>query len=214
MALQPKPVSPAGGVIEKTEDGELWGTLKELAIELTDAQEFTAEQLHDAYVEFQNYLHSLGYVGITDMGSGILSGASDDPFAEMDKAGELEMYVMKNTVMDPNSELAPQLQQALVNRSAHQSELYHYGSIKVFADGVIEGVTGYLLEPYTAEAGAGDDFVSAPLWTPEQMNEAFTLANAAGFQIHVHSIGDASTRQVLDALELPWQKMGKAITEM
>ncbi|MDW7672047.1 MAG: amidohydrolase family protein [Bacillota bacterium] len=200
--------SPAGGVIEKTEDGELWGTLKELAIELTDAQEFSEEQFHDAFVAFQEYMHSLGYVGITDMGSGILAGAADDPFADMDQKGELKLYVMKNTVMDPNSALAPQLQQALANRAAHRSERYTYDSVKFFADGVIEGVTGYLLEPYTAEAGAGDDFVSGPLWTPEQMQEAFTLANAAGFQIHVHSIGDASTRQVLDAFEYALDENG------
>jgi predicted amidohydrolase YtcJ len=200
--------SPAGGVIEKTESGELWGTLKELAIELTDSQEFSEEQFHDAFVAFQEYMHSLGYVGITDMGSGILAGAADDPFADMDRKGELNLYVMKNTVMDPNSDLAPQLQQALANRAAHRSELYSYDSVKFFADGVIEGVTGYLLEPYTAEAGAEDDFVSAPLWTPEQLKEAFTLANAAGFQIHVHSIGDASTRQVLDAFEFALEENG------
>ncbi|MDZ4133766.1 MAG: amidohydrolase [Dethiobacteria bacterium] len=201
-------VPPEGGVIEKTADGELWGTLKELAIELTPAQEFSDEQLHDAFVAFQEYLHSLGYVGITDMGSGILASAGDDPFAEMDKNGELKLYVMKNTVMDPNTDLDPQIAQAIANRDAYRSELYTYDSVKFFADGVIEGVTGYLLEPYTAEAEAGDDFVSVPLWTVEKMNEIFAAANAEGFQIHVHSIGDAATRQVLDAFSFALDQNG------
>jgi predicted amidohydrolase YtcJ len=201
--------SPEGGVIEKTAEGELWGTLKELAIELTPAQEFSDEELHDAYVAFQEYMHSLGYVGITDMGSGILASESYDPFIDMDQKGELKLYVMKNTVMDPNAELEPQIEKAVANRERYQSELYYYGSTKFFADGVIEGVTGYLLEPYTEAAEAGDDFVSAPLWTPEKMSEAFTMANAAGFQIHVHSIGDASTRQVLDAFEYALKQNGE-----
>ena len=191
--------SPEGGVIEKTADGELWGILKELAMELAPPQEFTNEQLSDAYVAFQEYMHSLGYVGITDMGSGILASESHDPFIDMDQKGELQLYVMKNTVMDPNSELEPQIEKAIANRKRHRSELYYYGSAKFFADGVIEGVTAYLLQPYTDAAEASDNFVSAPLWTPEKMGKAFALANAAGFQIHVHSIGDASTRQVLDA---------------
>jgi predicted amidohydrolase YtcJ len=201
--------SPEGGVIEKTAEGELWGTLKELAIELTPAQEFSDEELHDAYVAFQEYMHSLGYVGITDMGSGILASESYDPFIDMDQKGELKLYVMKNTVMDPNAELEPQVEKAVANRERYQSELYYYGSTKFFADGVIEGVTGYLLEPYTEAAEAGDDFVSAPLWTPEKLSEAFTMANAAGFQIHVHSIGDASTRQVLDAFEYALKQNGE-----
>jgi predicted amidohydrolase YtcJ len=201
--------SPEGGVIEKTAEGELWGTLKELAIELTPAQIFSDEELHDAYVAFQEYMHSLGYVGITDMGSGILASESYDPFIDMDQKGELELYVMKNTVMDPNADLEPQIEKAVANRESYQSELYYYGSTKFFADGVIEGVTGYLLEPYTEAAEAGGDFVSAPLWTPEKMSEAFTMANAAGFQIHVHSIGDASTRQVLDAFEYALKQNGE-----
>ena len=201
-------VPPEGGVIEKTEDGELWGTLKELAIELTPAQEFSEEQLHDAFVAFQEYMHSLGYVGITDMGSGILASDGEDPFTDMEQKGELKLYVMKNTVMDPNADLEPQVARAIANREAYRSELYKYDSVKFFADGVIEGVTGYLLEPYTAEADAGHDFVSAPLWTAEKLNEAFAAANAAGFQIHVHSIGDASTRQVLDAFEYALEQNG------
>ncbi len=202
-------ISPEGGVIEKTADGELWGTLKEMAIELTPSQEFTDEQMHDAFVAFQEYMHSLGYIGITDMGSGILASEAYDPFIDMDKKGELKLYVMKNTVMDPNSELEPQIEKALANRDRYRSELYYYGSTKFFADGVIEGVTGYLLAPYTEAAEAGDDFVSAPLWTPEKMNEAFTMANAEGFQIHVHSIGDASTTQVLDAFEYALAQNGE-----
>lgn len=202
-------VSPEGGVIEKTADGELWGTLKELAIELTPSQEFTDEQMHDAFVAFQEYMHSLGYVGITDMGSGILASEAYDPFMDMDKKGELKLYVMKNTVMDPNSDLEPQIERAIANRERYQSELYYYGSTKFFADGVIEGVTGYLLEPYTEAAEAGDDFVSAPLWTPEKLSEAFARANAEGFQIHVHSIGDASTRQALDAFEFALEQNGE-----
>ncbi len=200
--------SPAGGVIEKTADGQLWGTLKELAIDLVPAQEFTEAQMHDAYVEFQEYMHSLGYVGITDMGSGILAGTSDDPFAAMDKDNELNLYITKNTVMDPNMPFGPQLRQAMANRNEYTSPQYRYNSVKFFADGVVEGVTAYLLEPYAPEAEADDDFVSHPLWSPEQMTEAFTAANAAGFQIHVHSIGDASTRQVLDAFEAALETNG------
>ncbi len=202
-------LSPAGGLIEKTAAGDLWGTLKEAAIGLIPSQEFNGEQLRAAYMAFQEYMHSLGYVGMTDMGSGILAAESADPFAEMDRNGELKLYVMKNTIMDPNTDLEPQIKKAIANREAHQSELYCYGSCKFFADGVIEGVTAYLLSPYAEAAVAGDGFVSAPLWTPEQMKAAFTRVNAEGFQIHVHSIGDASTRQVLDAYEYALEKNGE-----
>lgn len=62
---------PEGGVIEKTADAQLWGTLKELAWNLVPEQEFTPEQIKDAHVAFQQYMNSLGYVGITHMSNGI-----------------------------------------------------------------------------------------------------------------------------------------------
>ncbi len=202
-------VSPAGGVIEKTANGELWGTLKELAIELTPSQEFTPEQRKTAYVSFQEYLHSLGYVGITDMGSGITSAVVEDPFVEMDKNGELKLYVNKNTVMDPNSDYIPQIEQAVVNRDAYSTEFYKTTSVKFFADGVVEGVTGYLSKPYEAPANQVADFVSIPLWTPENLSKAFALANSKGLQIHVHSIGDAATTETLDAMAYALEQNGE-----
>jgi predicted amidohydrolase YtcJ len=201
-------VPPQGGVIEKTADGQLWGTMKELAWDLVPAQQFTAEQMQAAYIAFQDYMHSLGYVGITSMSSGITSADLSDPFVEMDKSGTLKLYITKNTVIDPNTDYAPQIQEAIKGRDAYSSEFYKSTSLKFFADGVIEGVTGYLLKPYAAAANQAADFVSEPLWTPENMNNAFAMANAEGFQIHVHSIGDAATKQTLDAMQYALDQNG------
>ncbi len=193
-------VPPAGGTIEKTATGELWGTLKELAQELIPAQEYTDEQFEQGYKAFIDAQVALGYVGLTDMTTGITATTNKDILQEMDAAGELKMYVVSNTVMDPNKDFKAQIDAAAEKRDNYGTETFKYTSLKFFADGVIEGVTGYLLEPYTAESGK-TDFVSAALWTPENMNNAFAYGMENDFQIHVHSIGDAATRQTLDAME-------------
>lgn len=202
-------VPPEGGVIEKTAEGELWGTLKELAWDLVPPQDYTDEQIKNAHVAFQEYMHSLGYVGITHMSSGITSVTTVDPFVEMDKNGELNLYITKNTVLDPNMDYVEQIDKAKMAREAYTSEFYKATSLKFFADGVVEGVTGYLLEPYTEEAGQAPDYVGSPLWKPEIMNQAFALGNEEGFQIHVHSIGDAATKQTLDAMQFALDENGE-----
>lgn len=194
-------VPPAGGTLEKTKSGELWGTVKELAQDLIIPQEFTEEQYHEGYLAFLDMQRSYGYVGLTSMSNGITAVTEYDPFMEMDANGELKMYVYANTVIDPNQDYITQIDAAVEKRTAYESDTFKYGSLKFFADGVIEGVTAYLLEPYTAEAGMGDDFVSEPLWSAEKMKEAFKYGLSKDFQIHVHSIGDASTRQTLNAME-------------
>jgi predicted amidohydrolase YtcJ len=66
--------------------------------------------------------------------------------------------------------------------------------LKAFADGVVESRTAALLEPYEGMTGRGD-----PLWSPEELAEAVRVADARGWQVQVHAIGDAAIRQALDA---------------
>lgn len=70
-------------------------------------------------------------------------------------------------------------------------------TVKFFADGVVENQTGALLEPYCS--GLHDHGLR--VWEPEALNEAVRAVDAAGFQIHIHAIGDAAVRQGLDAIE-------------
>ena len=68
------------------------------------------------------------------------------------------------------------------------------GILKAFADGVVESRTAALLEPYEGTTGRGE-----PLWAPDELAEAVRAADARGWQVQVHAIGDAAIRQALDA---------------
>jgi predicted amidohydrolase YtcJ len=70
------------------------------------------------------------------------------------------------------------------------------GILKAFADGVVESRTASLLEPYT-----GGDDRGAPLWGGDELAAAVRLADARGWQVQIHAIGDAAIRQALDAFE-------------
>lgn len=70
-------------------------------------------------------------------------------------------------------------------------------TVKFFADGVIEAGTGFLLEPYTDAPHT----CGLPNWSPEELAEAVRCFDAAGFQIHIHAIGDGGVRMALDAIE-------------
>lgn len=187
--------TPEGGVIEKDENGELWGVLKEAAIGLVPSQRFTEEQIFMATKKYQQYLHSLGYTGITSM-----SGCRNE-FIKMDKSGELKMYVNNAIVIDPQSDIKKQIQNAIVIRNSYNSANFRVGTLKFFADGVVEGVTAYLLAPYAKEAGKDENYRGTFLWDMNELKHAFVEANTNKFQIHVHSVGDGSTKNVLDALE-------------
>jgi hypothetical protein len=70
-------------------------------------------------------------------------------------------------------------------------------TVKFFADGVIEAGTGFLLEPYVDAPHT----CGLPNWAPDELADAVRVFDAAGFQIHIHAIGDGGVRMALDAIE-------------
>jgi predicted amidohydrolase YtcJ len=70
-------------------------------------------------------------------------------------------------------------------------------TVKFFVDGVIESHTAALSMPYSdrpAEFGL-------PNWQHAELREAVAAFGEAGFQLHLHAIGDAAVTAALDALE-------------
>lgn len=75
------------------------------------------------------------------------------------------------------------------------------GILKAFADGVVESRTASLLEPYAGMDRGDTGALGYPLWGPSELAEAVRTADARGWQVQVHAIGDAAIRQALDAFE-------------
>ena len=70
------------------------------------------------------------------------------------------------------------------------------GILKAFADGVIEARTAAMIAPYE-----GDTSTGRPEWEPDVLDASVAAADAAGWQIEIHAIGDAGIRMALDAFE-------------
>jgi hypothetical protein len=83
--------------------------------------------------------------------------------------------------------------------------LFRISGAKVFVDGVVEGGTAYLHEPYAHKP----DFRGEPLWEQGQLNALCQAADRKNLQIHIHAIGDAAIRMSLDALAYARQQNGQ-----
>ncbi|WP_371381383.1 amidohydrolase [Sporomusa aerivorans] len=193
--------SPEGGIVEKDAvSGEVWGTVKESAISLVIQPEYTLEQYIEAMKAFQNRMHSFGVTGVL----GIMGRFIDRIIPAWDhlaRQDDLALHVRGAIMVHPQDSLNGQFDAIDRLRAQYNSPYFQITTAKFFADGVVEGGTSYLLEPYTLATGRGKDYYGNFLWDTKMFAEACCLANRRGLQIHVHSIGDAATRRVLDALE-------------
>jgi len=67
--------------------------------------------------------------------------------------------------------------------------------VKVFVDGVLDSTTAFTLDDYCGHPGHR----GLPLFSAEQLDAVVTEADRQGFQVAIHSIGDAGVRRTLDA---------------
>jgi predicted amidohydrolase YtcJ len=70
-------------------------------------------------------------------------------------------------------------------------------TVKFFVDGVIESGTASMLEPYLDcphSSGLAN-------WSRSELTAAVAAFSGAGFQVHLHAIGDSAVRDALDAVE-------------
>ncbi len=90
-----------------------------------------------------------------------------------------------------------------LRRSVANEPLLRADFIKLFADGVMEypTQTAALLEPYSNADGTAGTSRGKLYLGQQQLQDFMQRADTAGFNVHVHSIGDAATRATLDAFE-------------
>jgi predicted amidohydrolase YtcJ len=204
--------NPENGVIERvpgtigqpgTPFGEPSGTLRETAAGLMDGivGDYTVQQYKDGLLYFQQYFAGpLGYTLIHDP---LVTPGSNavKAYEELAQAGALTMRVRAALSIGPaavgsgTGTVDEQLVAAVRERAKHRTDFFKTPAVKVFEDGVIEGHTGYLLEDYLDTPG----YRGFPIWEQSALDEACAKADALGFQIHTHGIGDAAVRALLDA---------------
>ena len=90
-------------------------------------------------------------------------------------------------------------------RENYSPGLVQMKTAKLLLDGVVEGHTAFLLEPYADRP----NFRSSPIWSPDVFNETIAALDKAGFQIEVHAIGDGAVRMALDAYQRAQEENGK-----
>lgn len=193
---------PANGIIVKDkETGEPTGYLKESAMNLVEdiKPEYTVEQYKEAIAWLQEYFNSLGVTTIYDGMVPITEENYWTAYEEMAEAGELTVKVRGAWHLAPEmgteEELLALVDQAMEQSEGFTTDYFQVIGFKFFADQVLEEETAYLDEPYTS----GNNGMKT--WDDDLMETLFTKIDEAGFQIHVHEIGDAAVTYTLDALE-------------
>lgn len=195
---------PSDGRIERDAEGRASGTLHEGATALVSRllPRTTGEEYYAALMAGQAYLHSLGVTSWQDAIVGAYAGV-DDPASTYVAAaanGELRSHVVGALWWERRGGIG-QVADLAGRRDALTAGRFRATTVKIMQDGVAENFTAAMTAPYLDRCGhptgnSGHSFVEAGA-----LREAVAALDAAGFQVHVHAIGDRGVREALDAFE-------------
>lgn len=154
------------------------------------------EEWRSAILTGQSHLHSLGITGWQD------AWVTPDTLAayrSLGTDGLLTARVVGALWWDRHRGIE-QIADFIEQREYGRAHNFSPTSVKIMADGVMENYTGALLEPYCDGCGghtasSGLSFVDRDL-----LLRALPELDAAGFQVHMHAIGDRAARDCLDAV--------------
>lgn len=194
---------PPSGQISHYANGEPSGFLQEMAIDLITPAlpDITMEDYRDAILYYQEIGLSNGIVSAFEP---MLSHSADEPirfdaYDSLEQEGKLRITFRVAPTINPEDDVdefyeeAKDLHQRFVDRSQIQ-----VNTIKIFVDGVVDGHTALLREPYQMEpVDCGPRMLAA-----EELNRRVMRALQEGFNVHMHAIGDAAIDEALNACEV------------
>jgi hypothetical protein len=194
---------PSGGRIARDERGEPQGTLHEEATHLVwDLfPPTTPEEWEAGVLRAQALYHSLGVTAWQD--ANVREPGHLAAYRAVAERGELTMRVEGNLRWERDRGVE-QLDDLLEWRAGASVGRLRLRGAKIFVDGVLENLTGALLEPYV---DSDDHGIS--MFSPEELERAVVLLDAHGFQVHMHTIGDRAVRDALDAVEAAERANGR-----
>ncbi len=194
---------PAGGHIERDARGNPTGTLQDTAFDIVEKSmpkpdlDLEAAQLKRAF----DAMHARGITSVQD-------ASVDEHLVQMYKrlydTHRLGMRVRASyTLANLHTPAETLIARAIAFRTKWtiDTDFLRADAVKIFADGVIEypTQTAALLEPYLDETGRATQNRGPSYFTQLNLNRIVAAADAAGFTVHIHAIGDRAVRSALDA---------------
>ena len=211
---------PQGGRIERGRGRKPTGLLQDNAIGLVSEKipPLTTAQNADALAAGHGEMARRGITSYLDASVGETELAA---LAALRDRGPLPIRPSAAITIGARGAADPDAMLARLEalRAAHGRDGIAIRTVKLFFDGVIEHPTqtAALLEPYRVNKGTKRN----PRWVPGKSrgptyfrqgvaNRAIAALDAAGWQVHIHAIGDRAVRSALDAFEHARRRGGGA----
>jgi predicted amidohydrolase YtcJ len=198
---------PPGGRIERDASGAPVGMLQEQAMHLVldRAPAPTHADRVEGIRAAEDYYFSLGITACQDA---LVDADWQAAYEQLARAGDLRLRVRGALEWEAGGDTRQILELGERRESGTVGRLA-CGTVKFFHDGVVENRTAAMLDPYLDGDGRPTSDYGLDQYPPGALERGVRLCDAAGFGVHIHTIGDRAVRESLDAIEAAIRAHGR-----
>ena len=186
--------------------GNIFEGAAEMPVLLDGAADLSDEQIDAALRRWIDFSVENGVSGVFDAGIPGLNAFNERVYSrlrEMDRQGKLPVYVDGCYVISSARETEEGLRELKRLRDEYNTEHMKVHTLKIFIDGTLKIHTAAMVEPYADIPKTGITALNK-----EEFAELLGKLNEEGLDLHLHTVGDAASRVVLDGVEMARKKLG------
>lgn len=148
-------------------------------------------------MEIVNYNISRGITGAYDAGLFFDDEKFLDSLKMLEEEGKLKNRVSCSYCVYLPERAKDAVKKQREYKEKYESELISLDTIKIFMDGTVTEASAGLTKPYiNGKSGQGGCLLKL-----EELYELFKEANEAGFDVHMHTVGDRTAKLIIDTLK-------------
>ena len=199
-------VSNGLSMFVRDKDGNPTGWVKEFALwpQIGDKLIQDPEDLKASMLTFIKFLNSRGITTLFDAGNFDWDETMYGAMAELEKEDKLTLRVEGAYHIWRPGQIETAVENVRKLQSKFGSKNLNINTVKVHYDGVAEINTAAVLEPYKNEKSN----FGATLFSTDKMKNLMLDASRNSINLHIHSVGDRATKDILDAMDLAEKELG------
>ncbi len=196
MGVDDTTPSPAGGLMERDEQGRLTGVMKENAhMQAMKVAMPTDEELLKAFEVASNDLVKEGITSLHDSGGYGPKQMRLEEQAVRDGVIKQRVNAMIFSFVDNIDFVESYI--AAPEKASYGDHKFRIGPAKLMIDGSSSGPTAATLEPYCSNP---NDYGILSM-EQEKVDDIILRAHKAGYQVTCHAVGDRAVKTILSAIE-------------
>lgn len=202
LGIDPTTPDPEGGVIVRDEQGRATGVLEENAM-MSLMQEVLSFGAFEGFLMTKAAVKDYAQHGVTTANMG---AASQEQMKGMRMMSNWGVIPQRLTVMPLQTENDEAITQGTFDETAWDTDRFDVVGFKIVADGSIQGYTGYLSHPYHVPYKGDADYRGYARVSREELFRQVREIFKHGYKVAIHTNGDASINDALDAIEAALQE--------